>query len=78
VEVLAQDKPVIEFKNEDLIRINKLEQLSNSYDPEFQFEEQKREKKSVGKAFFYSLLLPGLGEAYIGNTTYTKIFLSLE
>jgi len=35
-------------------------------------------KKSVGKAFFYSLLLPGLGEAYTGHPGYTKFFLSVE
>jgi len=36
------------------------------------------EKKSVTKAFFLSLLLPGTGEAYLGKTGYTKVFLSLE
>jgi len=78
ISVLAQEKPVIEFKNENLIQLNKFEQLNNRYNSEFQFEDQQREKKSVGKAFFYSLLLPGMGEAYVGNSTYTKIFLSLE
>jgi len=78
MNAFAQEKPIIEFENDDLSQFNKYDQLSNNYDPEFQFEEQLKEKKSVGKAFFYSLLLPGLGEAYIGNTTYTKIFLSLE
>lgn len=37
-----------------------------------------REKKSVSRAFFYSLLLPGTGEAYVGKTGYTKFFLSVE
>jgi len=36
------------------------------------------EKKSVSKAFFLSLLLPGTGEAYVGRTVYTKIFMSIE
>lgn len=36
------------------------------------------ETKSVTKAFFLSLLLPGTGEAYIGETGYTKVFLSIE
>lgn len=36
------------------------------------------EKKSVAKAFFLSLLLPGTGEAYVGKTVYTKIFMSIE
>ena len=38
----------------------------------------QKEKKSVAKAFFLSLLLPGTGEAYIGETVYTKIFMSIE
>ncbi len=78
ISVFAQEKAIIEFENKNLIKINGFEQLSNNYNPEFQFENQQREKKSIGKAFFYSLLLPGLGEAYVGNTTYTKVFLSLE
>jgi hypothetical protein len=36
------------------------------------------DRKSVGKAFFYSLIVPGLGEAYVGRTGYTKFFLSVE
>ena len=36
------------------------------------------EKKSVTKAFFLSLLLPGAGEAYVGKTAYTRVFLSIE
>ena len=36
------------------------------------------EKKSVSSAFFLSLLLPGLGEAYVGRTGYTKVFMSIE
>jgi hypothetical protein len=35
-------------------------------------------KKSAGKAFFYSLLIPGLGEAYTGHTGYTRFFLCTE
>ncbi len=34
--------------------------------------------KSAGRAFFYSLLLPGLGEAYTGNSNYTKFFMTVE
>jgi hypothetical protein len=41
-------------------------------------ELQKSEKKSVAQAFFYSLLLPGMGEAYVGKYGYTKFFLSVE
>jgi len=36
------------------------------------------ETKSVTKAFFLSLLLPGTGEAYVGETGYTKVFMSIE
>lgn len=42
------------------------------------FKNDKAEKKSVTKAFFYSLLLPGLGEAYVGRYGYTRVFVSLE
>jgi hypothetical protein len=35
-------------------------------------------KKSVGRAFFYSLLIPGLGEAYSGHSGYAKFFLTVE
>jgi hypothetical protein len=39
---------------------------------------QQLNKKSIGKAFLYSLILPGAGEAYMGKTGYTKFFLSVE
>ena len=42
------------------------------------FKPDHTEKKSVTKAFFYSLLVPGLGEAYVSRYEYTRIFLSLE
>jgi hypothetical protein len=35
-------------------------------------------KKSVSRAFFSSLLIPGLGEAYTGHTGYTQFFLTVE
>lgn len=44
----------------------------------FEFELEKKEKKSISKAFFYSLLIPGMGEAYVGKYGYTRLFLSLE
>jgi hypothetical protein len=37
-----------------------------------------KERKSPSKAFFYSLLLPGAGEAYVGEKTQSKIFLAVE
>jgi len=36
------------------------------------------EKKSASKAFFYSLLLPGTGEAYVGEKFQSKLFLGIE
>jgi hypothetical protein len=36
------------------------------------------ERKSPSRAFFYSLLLPGTGEAYVGEKTQSKIFLGIE
>jgi hypothetical protein len=36
------------------------------------------EKKSPSKAFFYSLILPGTGEAYAGEDLQNKIFLGFE
>jgi len=78
VNSISQEISPIELKNKALYQSEILNQLNLSKNPDLQFEEIQREKKSVGKAFFYSLLLPGLGEAYVGNTNYTKIFLSLE
>jgi hypothetical protein len=78
LDLFAQENSVIEFKNQSLIHNELLNNYKINKTPELQFDEEERETKSPGKAFFYSLLLPGLGEAYTGNTTYTKIFLSLE
>ncbi|TFG96649.1 MAG: hypothetical protein E4H13_11900 [Calditrichales bacterium] len=35
-------------------------------------------EKSPSKAFLLSMLLPGMGEAYVGNKTQSKIFLGIE
>lgn len=35
-------------------------------------------KKSVGKAFLMSLIIPGAGEYYAGETSFTKFFLGME
>ena len=42
------------------------------------FQNTSPEKKSVAKALFFSLLIPGAGEYYIGETAYTKFFLGME
>ena len=36
------------------------------------------DKKSIFSAFLLSLALPGLGEAYVGESHYTRIFLATE
>jgi hypothetical protein len=36
------------------------------------------EKKSPSRAFFSSLILPGIGEAYVGEEFQSKLFLGLE
>jgi len=36
------------------------------------------ERKSASRAFFSSLLLPGTGEAYVGEKTQSKVFLGIE
>ena len=55
LNLLAQENSLIEFKNKSLSHID----LPNNYKinktPELQFEEEERETKSAGKAFFYSL-----------------------
>ena len=38
----------------------------------------RTKEKSLGKAFFFSLMLPGMGEAYTGRTGYTRFFLTVE
>jgi len=36
------------------------------------------EKKSIVKAAFYSALLPGLGEYYVGNRSKARVFFAIE
>jgi hypothetical protein len=57
---------------------NKLTPLGQNQDSDIALTNQQLEKKSIGTAFFLSLMLPGLGEAYVGKTGYTKVFLSIE
>lgn len=58
--------------------------LLNQSDPSgwdlqvFNQEIQDIERKSPSRAFFYSLLLPGTGEAYVGEKLQSKIFLGIE
>ena len=65
-----QNNPVTRVdssNNVDLEKINSVLQSENS-----------PQKKSVTKAFFFSLLVPGLGESYVGHSGYTKFFLTVE
>lgn len=75
----GQNNSDLFFPIEKHLKISeKFEQNIEPNSQKIQLLETKREKKSVTMAFFYSLLIPGLGEAYIGRPVYTKIFLSLE
>jgi len=47
-------------------------------EPQIRLADGKNASKSRGKAFLYSLLIPGLGEKYLGNTTRAQIFFSAE
>jgi hypothetical protein len=63
--------PLMTVRNYD-INLNQICRQSRLYNVN-----QSGEKKA-GKAFFYSLVLPGMGEAYVGRTGYTKFFLTVE
>ncbi len=44
----------------------------------FNFQFDQPEKKSIGTALLLSLVLPGAGEYYVGNTSQSKIFFGVE
>jgi hypothetical protein len=66
------------FNDPPPLLYNKLAPLGQNQDSDIELTNQHLEKKSIGTAFFLSLMLPGLGEAYVGRTGYTKVFLSIE
>ena len=66
------------FNDPPPLLYNKLTPLGQNQDSDIELTSQQLEKKSIGTAFFLSLMLPGLGEAYVGKTGYTKVFLSIE
>ncbi len=72
--VFAQEKTGLNLFSRKKIAVDP----SAFQDRSIEFSDQKPEKKSVTKAFFLSLLLPGTGEAYVGRTVYTKVFMSIE
>jgi hypothetical protein len=67
-----------DFNNPPPLLVNQLEPLPFEQETDVELVNGHKEKKSVSTAFFLSLMLPGLGEAYVGKTGYTKVFLSLE
>jgi hypothetical protein len=78
VPALAQDSTItIPFKESSRYTLSQL-WLEKEKFPFQEEEMQHPEKKSASRAFFYSLLLPGTGEAYVGAKTQSKIFLGIE
>jgi len=72
--VCAQDVTGLNLFSKKKLTVNR----SAFQEGSIELSDQKLEKKSVTKAFFLSLLLPGTGEAYVGKTDYTKVFMSIE
>jgi hypothetical protein len=76
--VIAQDSTIsIPFKEGSKYTLSQLwlEKDNKSFQEE---DMDSPERKSTSRAFFYSLLLPGTGEAYVGEKTQSKIFLGIE
>lgn len=73
-----EDSLVIPFS--DGSRMMLLSQNWAEREMTFTYEEEGTdpEKKSASRAFFYSLLLPGTGEAYVGEEFQSKLFLGIE
>ena len=75
--VLAQERAIsIPFGERSKYKLSQLwlekENIS------FQDDADAPERKSPSKAFFSSLILPGTGEAYVGEKTQSKVFLGIE
>ncbi len=67
-----------EFNELPPLLYNQLDPVNHNQDSDIELGNIEKEKKSVSGAFFLSLVIPGLGEAYVGRTGYTKVFLSIE
>ncbi len=67
----------IPFKQSVQLGLSHIRMENNFFQP-FNEESVVGEKKSASKAFFYSLILPGTGEAYVGEKVQSKIFLGIE
>lgn len=81
VSLYAQEKEFTGFTYNNLL----IDDLSDKYIKEkksISFTEFQQidspDKKSVGKAMLFSLLIPGAGEYYVGETFYAKLFLGIE
>lgn len=80
VSLFAQQKHVLNLSYNDLL----IKNLSHTYPDQKPetftkfFQDNSYQKKSVGKALLFSLLIPGAGEYYVGETSYLKFFLGLE
>jgi hypothetical protein len=75
--VMAQEMPIsIPFGERSKYRLTQL-WLENE-NMSFENATDKTERKSSSRAFFSSLILPGTGEAYVGEKTQSKIFLGIE
>ena len=57
---------LIPFKQSAQLGLSHIRMENNFFQP-FNEESVVVEKKSASKAFFYSLILPGTGEAYVGE-----------
>ena len=76
--VLAQEKSIsIPFREGSKYILSQL-WLEKEIIPFQEVEVEGPERKSSSRAFFYSLILPGTGEAYVGEKTQSKIFLGIE
>jgi hypothetical protein len=75
--VLAQEKSIsIPFGERAKYQLSQL-WLENE-NVSIQDESDVPERKSASRAFFYSLILPGTGEGYVGEKTQSKVFLGIE
>lgn len=69
-----------EFKNSILLASDnwELEEKKEKSSNSVVKVDNKKGNKSAVKAAFYSALLPGLGEHYVGNRTKAKVFFAIE
>ena len=76
--LIAQEQVIaIPFKQSTQLRLADI-QIENDYFRQLSDQPIVEQKKSASKAFFYSLLLPGTGEAYVGEEFQSKLFLGIE